>query len=422
MKRSIMIRVSVLLLVLSVRDVRAQEEADPYLWLEDVEGQRALSWVKEKSEATLAVLKSQPLFDQTRQKALEILNSDRRIAYAEFQGRYLYNFWQDAKNERGIWRRTTLKEYLKPAPHWEILLDIDKLSQEEGEQWVFKGATGLYPDYALYMVYLSRGGGDAQVGREFNARSKEFVKDGFLLPEAKGSISWKDPNTVYVQTDFGAGSLTQSGYPRIAKAWKRGTPLSAAQTVLEGQASDVSVSCTAIHTPERRYDVISREITFYTSHTYVMEGGRPIQLEIPDDAIFGGFFKNQLLVRLRSGWTTGQTTYRQGSLISIDYDRYLNGDRRFTTIVEPNERSSITSHSNTRDILLVEMLDNVKSELYGFQFKEGSWHKERINAPLLGTLSIRSADEQSNRYFFTYEGFSTPTCLYYDSAILAQEI
>jgi prolyl oligopeptidase len=392
--------------------MRAQEEADPYLWLEDVEGEKALKWVAERSEATLAVLKAQPIFEETRQKALEILNSDKRIAYAGFQGKYLNNFWQDAKNERGIWRRTTLEEYLKPSPQWEVLLDIDKLSQEEGEQWVFKGATGLYPDYSLYVVYLSKGGGDAQVGREFDARLQQFVKDGFYLPEAKGSISWKDANTVYLQTDFGAGSLTQSGYPRVAKIWKRGTPLSASQMVFEGQVTDVSVGCTAIHMPERRYDVISREVTFYTSQTYVMEGDRPIQLEIPDDAIFGGFFKNQLLVRLRTDWTTGSTTYRQGALISIDYDKYRKGDRRFTTIMEPNERSSITSHSNTRDILLVERLDNVKSELYGFRLKEGSWQRERINAPQLGTLSIGSTDEQSNRYFFTYEGFLTPTSLY----------
>jgi len=167
-----------------------------------------------------------------------------------------------------------------------------------------------------------------------------------------------------------------------------------------------------MHTPERRYDVLSRRITFYTSHTYALEGGRSVRLEIPDDAIFGGFFKNQLLVRLRSDWTAGQTLHRRGSLISIDYDRYLQGDRRFTTIVEPNERSSVTSHSNTKDILLVEILNNVRSEIHGFRLKDGSWQRERIDLPRLGNISVRSTDEQSNRWFFTYEGFLAPTSFY----------
>ncbi len=403
--------ISLLPLVLLGLAAAGQEQADPYLWLEDVEGQKALEWVKTHSEATEAILKAQPLFEQTRQKALEILNSDQRIAYAGFQGKYLYNFWQDEKNERGIWRRTTLEEYLKPGPQWEILLDIDRLSQEEGQAWVFKGATGLYPDYSLYMVYLSKGGGDAQVAREFDGRTSRFVSDGFILPEAKCSVSWKDANTLYVQTDFGPGSLTESGYPRIAKVWKRGTPLAEARTIFEGQAGDVAVGCASLYTPERRYDVISREITFYTSQNYVMEGEKPVRLEIPEDAIFGGFFKNQMLVQLRSDWSNGAIRYKQGSLISIDYDRYLKGDRRFTVIVEPDERSSIVSHSNTRDILLVEMLNNVQSELYGYHLKDGAWQREKVNSPPLTTLSVRSTDERSNRYFFTYEGFLIPTSL-----------
>jgi prolyl oligopeptidase len=403
--------VSLLSLVFLSLTATGQEQTDPYVWLEDVEGQKALDWAKTHSEAALAVLKAQPAFEQTRQKALEILNSRQRIAYPDFQGKYLYNFWQDEKNERGIWRRTTLKEYSRPSPKWEILLDIDKLSQEEGQNWVFKGAAGLYPDYSLHMVYLSKGGGDAQIAREFDTRTARFVSDGFILPEAKGSVSWLDANTLYVQTDFGPGSLTESGYPRIAKVWKRGTPLAEARTIFEGQASDVAVGCASLHTPERRYDVISREVTFYTSQNYVIEGGNPVRLEIPEDAIFGGFFKNRMLVQLRSDWQGEAVRYKQGSLIDIGYDEYLKGDRRFTVIVEPNERSSIVSHSHTRDILLVEMLNNVKSELYACRLKDGGWQKEKVNAPQLATLSVRSTDEQSNRYFFTTEGFLTPTSL-----------
>ncbi|RPJ35608.1 MAG: S9 family peptidase [Planctomycetaceae bacterium] len=318
MKGALSVLLSVLFALLWVQPASCQEEADAYLWLEDIEGEKALSWVKEKNEATLAVLKAQPLFEPTYQKALEILNSDQRIAYPSFRGEYIHNFWQDEKNERGLWRRTTLEEYFKPAPQWEVLLDIDKLSQEEGTPWVYKGTVRLYPDYMLHLVYLSRGGGDAAVVREFDTGTKQFVKDGFSLPETKGSVSWKDRDTIYVQTDFGPGSLTASGYPRVTKLWKRGTPLSEARTIFEGEPTDVEVGTSVINTPERQYDVIRRGITFYTSHTYVIEAGRPIKLEIPDDANFGGFFKNQLLVRLRSDWTINSRTYKQGSLISID--------------------------------------------------------------------------------------------------------
>jgi len=415
MRVSLTILLSALPILLPVCGVRGQDETDPYLWLEDVESQKAMDWVRQQNEATLRVLQAQPMFAGTYEKTLEILNSDKRIAYPQFQGVHLYNFWQDASHERGLWRRTTLPEYVKPSPQWEILLDIDRLSRDEGQPWVFKEADGLYPDYRLFMLYLSRGGGDATVGREFDAGAGQFVNGGFYLPEAKGSVSWKDPNALYVQTDFGPGTLTDSGYPRIVKLWKRGTPLSEARTVFEGQSTDVEIGCSVINRPERQYDVVQRGITFYTSHVYVIEDGRPIHLEIPDDAEFGGFFKNQMLVRLRSDWTIGARVCKQGSLISIDYDKYLKGDRAFTTIVEPNEKSNVVSFANTRDLLLVTMLNNVRTELYKYRFKEGRWEKERLDAPQLGTVSLVTADEKSDQYFFEYEGFLTPSSLHYVS-------
>jgi len=413
MKVTICILLCMFSTLVCVPRASSEEEADAYLWLEEVEGEKAMEWVTQQNEATLAVLKAHPAFEPTYQKTLEILNSDRRIAYPYFQGDYVNNFWQDEKNERGLWRRTTVQEYLKPSSQWDILIDIDKLSKDEGEPWVYKGAAGLYPDYRLYLVSLSRGGGDAVVVREFDADTKQFVKDGFYLPEAKGSASWKDRDTIYVQSDFGPGSLTTSGYPRATKLWRRGTSLSEARTIFEGETADVEVGCYVINTPERQYDVIQRGITFYTSHTYVVEAGRPLKLEIPDDAIFDGFFKNQMLLRLRSDWTVGSRTYKQGSLIGIDYDRYLKGERAFDTIVEPNERSNVVSHAATRNILLVDVLNNVRSELYEFRLKEGVWARQRVDTPKLGTLSISSTDEKADRYFFSYEGFLSPTSLHY---------
>ena len=415
MRNLITFLLTVFILLQLTGELQAQQDIDPYLWLEEIEGEKALSWVEGRNKASLYVLKAQPTFEETYEKALEIMNSDERIAYPYIHGKYIYNFWKDEKNERGIFRRTTLAEYLKPSPNWEILLDIDKLCEEEGEKWVYKGATGLYPDYTRYIVYLSRGGSDASVAREFDANSKEFVKDGFHLPEAKGSVSWKNRDTVYVQTDFGEGSLTDSGYPRITKIWKRGTPLSAAKTIFEGEKTDVSVGCGVINTPERQYDVIHRAITFYTSHNYVIEDGELLKIDIPDDARSGGFFKNQLLVRLKSDWTKSEQTYKQGSLISIDYDKYLKGYRKFNIIAEPNERSNVVGFSITKNLLFVDMLTNVRTELYQYRFQNGNWHKEKVKAPSLGTFNVVSPDEQSDQYFLNYEDFLTPTSLYYVS-------
>lgn len=402
------------MMVLStLQTTQAPQEADPYLWLEEVHGEKPLEWVKTKNEATLAVLKAQPGFDQTYAKALEVLDSEARIPYVQFHGKYVYNFWKDKNNERGLWRRTTIAEYQKPAPQWETLLDIDKLCRDEGEQWVFKGAQGLYPDYTRFLIQLSRGGGDAVVVREFDTDTRQFLKDGFSLPEAKSEVSWKDRDDLYVQTDFGPASLTDSGYPRIAKLWKRGTPLSDARTIFEGQSTDVAVGCGVINTPERQYDVVSRGITFYTSNTYLLEAGRLIKLDVPDDSQFSGIFQNQILVRLRSNWTVGPKTYRQGALLSIDYDKYLQGERAFETVIEPNDRSNIVSVSDTRNLLLVNLLDNVKSSLYEYRFQDGRWERRKIDAPTLGTLGVVATDEQSDQYMFTYEGFLTPTTLYY---------
>ncbi len=414
MKRVTIILAVVIPLVPAHR-VRSEEQVDPYLWLEEIRGEKVMSWVQARNEASFFVLQAQPLFEEVRDRALRVLNSDVRIPYPHVQGKHLYNFWRDEKNERGLWRRTTLEEYLKPSPRWEVLLDIDRLCRDEGEQWVFKGAEGLHPDYSLFMVYLSRGGGDAVETREFDVSAKQFVKDGFFLPEAKGSVSWKERDTLYVQTDFGEESLTESGYPRVTKLWKRGTPLSSAKAVFEGEPTDVAVGCHVINTPERQYDVIHRGITFYTSHTYVIEDGKPVKLEIPDDADFGGFFKNQLLVRLKSDWTPSAETYHQGALISIDYGQYLRGDRSFDVIVEPNERSNIASFANTRNLFLVHMLNNVKSEMYKYKRKNGRWAKQRVDTPESGTLRLVSTDDQSDQYFFSYEGFLTPTSLHHAS-------
>ena len=209
--------------------------SDPYAWLEDVTGDKPLAWAKQQNTRTEAELAADPGFARLKTRLLEVLDSKEKIPGVEKIGDWYYNFWKDAQHERGLWRRTTLEEYRKPQPQWETVIDLDALGKAEGENWVWHGADCFKPEYKRCLVALSRGGADADVTREFDLASKSWIKDGFFRPESKGGLSWIDRDTVFVYTDFGSGSMTTSGYPRVAKLWKRGTPMSAASLVYDTQ-------------------------------------------------------------------------------------------------------------------------------------------------------------------------------------------
>ena len=389
-----------------------QESEDPYLWLEDIEGDKVMEWVESRNQSTIEELQAKPEYEDVYEKILGVLNSKEKIPYPAIRGEFIYNFWKDDQYERGLWRRCSLEEYLKDKPDWETVLDLDVLSEKEGEQWAYKGVTSLYPDYDFCLLQLSRGGSDAVEIREFDLQKKSFVENGFFLPNAKTDVYWMDQNTLLVSTDFGEGTLTTSGYPRMTKILKRGMDLSEAELVYEGKENDMGIFGYVQDTPERQYVMVYRYMTFFTSQVYILEKNSLIQLEIPEDAQFDGFFKNHMLVELKSDWTIGDKTYKQGSLIGLDYDQYLKGSRDFKVIYEPDERSSLVSVSNTENFLLLNTLSNVRSELYTCSLKAGQWLSEKVNAPDFGAIYIRTADDMSDRYFFEYEDFLTPSSLY----------
>ncbi|MBL8522226.1 MAG: S9 family peptidase, partial [Betaproteobacteria bacterium] len=298
----------------AVMTFNASAQEDPYLWLEDVMGDKAIAWVKEQNAKTQKSLEASPQFAAIRDKTLEVVNSRARIPGVAKRGDWYYNFWQDAKNIRGVWRRTTMDEYRKPEPKWETVLDLDQLARNEKENWVWKGSTCLYPKYDRCLLTLSRGGADAAVVREFDVLTKSFVAGGFEMKEAKGSASWINRDTLFVQTDFGAGSLTKSGYPRIVKEWKRGTPLETAKLVFEGQEADISVS--AWQSEQKGYatrQFVRRGVTFFTTELFVRDGAKLTKLDVPADAN-ASYAQDMLWVRLKSAWTLGDKTYAQGSL------------------------------------------------------------------------------------------------------------
>ncbi len=396
-----------------IHSTSAFAQDDPYIWLEDVTGDKALSWVKEQNAKTQKVLEASPQFASIRDKTLEVINSRARIPAVVKRGDWLYNFWQDEKSVRGIWRRTTMAEYKKADPEWEIVLDLDQLAKNEKENWVWKGATCLYPNYDRCLLNLSRGGADATVVREFDIPAKAFVAGGFELKEAKGGAEWIDRDTLFVQTNFGPGSQTASGYPRIVKEWKRGTAIEAAKTVYEGKEADISISG---HVSKQRgyptRQFVERAVTFFTAELYLREGGKLILMDVPADSkVKYGW--DMLWVRLKSAWTVGGKTYSQGSLIATNFERFMKGERNFDVVFEPTDRKSLAGWTLTKNHLILNELDNVKNRLYEAQYKNGKWNRRAIALPGLGTMGVNAVDsDESDEYFLTLTDFLTPSTLF----------
>jgi len=388
------------------------EEEDPLIWLEDVQGKKALAWAKEQNERTLPVLEKVKEYKPILKKVTEILDSEDRIIYPAFRGEDVYNFWQDKEHPRGIWRRTSLASYRTPSPAWETVLDIDELAKKENESWVYKGADCLPPAYDRCIISLSRGGSDATEQREFDTRAKAFVEDGFFLPEAKSSTSWMDQNTLWVGTDFGEGSLTTSGYPRIVKIWKRGTPLSAASTVYEASPDNVGAYGFSTISPEGRYDVIVRIPAFFRQETFLYLGGRLVKVEIPEDAQLRGFFKDHVMISLRSDWTVGGKTYPQGALVAEKLDDFLAGKRDFEVLFRPSAKVSLQDVSTTSDRVLLTTLDNVRGKLESLLPTAGGWKRSEIALPGLGSVAVVAADDWRDLFAYTYEDFLTPDSLF----------
>ena len=370
-----------------------------------------MAWVKQHDAKASAALEAVPGFAALRDRLRTIYDAKDRIPYASARGAWLYNLWEDDANPRGLWRRTTLAEYKKARPRWETLLDLDALGKAEHESWVWEGATCLYPAYQRCLIKLSRGGADAVVVREFDVTTRQFVDGGFAVPEAKTEIAWKDADTVYIGTDVGPGSLTDSGYPRLVQEWKRGTPLTAARTIFEGQPSDVSVSAYRDWDHGKARDWISRSPTFFTDQAFLLDGDTRTALDKPDDAA-AEVWDDQLLLTLRSAWTVGGATWPAGALITAPLADFLAGKRDFTMLFEPTPHTSLAGYTATRHALLVTVLDDVKSRVYVHRHDRRGWRHAALPVPDVGSLGVSAYDtDTSDDYWFTETGFTTPTTL-----------
>jgi prolyl oligopeptidase len=390
----------------------APGDDDPFAWLEDVQGEKALAWARQHNAKTTALLEARAEYKPIYKRTLEILDSKEKIPSPELLGEAVYNFWRDDAHERGIWRRTTLASYRAAAPQWETVLDVDALAKAEGKAWVFHGADCLAPAYVRCMVSLSPGGSDASEMREFDTRSKGFVSGGFSLPEAKSSVAWRDEDTLWVGTDFGPGSLTSSGYPRIVKLWKRGNPLSSARTVFEGKTEDVESAGRSETLSDGRYDIVTRTPAFFRHESYLFLGDRLVRLDLPEDSRPRVFFRDRLLFSLRSDWSVGGKTFREGSLLAGTVDDLLRGVRRFDVLFEPSPRVSLAGVDRTRDRVLLTTLDNVRSRITALSLEDGAWKRSEVPTPGLGTARLSATNDSTETFFFAYEDFSTPRSLW----------
>ncbi|MGK8502080.1 prolyl oligopeptidase family serine peptidase [Nocardia asiatica] len=390
---------------------------DPYLWLEEVTDERALDWARAHNSVVRARFADSDRFRELERRILDMLDTDTKIAYPARRGRWLYNFWRDAAHPRGLWRRTTFAEYAEDTPDWDVLIDLDALAAAEEENWVWGGAAVLRPEQSRALISLSRGGADAKVVREFDLERRVFLDPadgGYFLPEAKSEIRWINIDSVYAGTDFGPGSLTDSGYPRIAKLWRRGTPLAEAKTVFEGEPGDVAVSAGYDRTPGYERHYVGRATDFFNEEVYLLaDDGTLRHLDIPSDAS-ESWYKDWLLVRLKSPWEVGGANYPAGALLAADFEKFLAGARDFEVLFTPDAHTSLHGYGWTENHLLLVTLEDVQTKLYVLTPGADGWRREPLaDTPPMATTSVLNLDplEGGDEFMLNTSGFTTPSTL-----------
>jgi prolyl oligopeptidase len=391
---------------------------DPYLWLEEIEGERAVAWVREQNAQSLGVLESDPRFAQLHADALALANSRDRLPLGGVQDGYYYNFWQDETHVRGIWRRTPLAAFARNAPVWETLLDVDALAAAENANWVYKGADCLEGSTRC-MIALSDGGKDASTWREFDTASRSFVQGGFLVPEAKSSVAWLDENTLLVGTDWGEGTMTESGYAFVLKRWTRGTALESATEVIRGQATDVGVFAAVLQdTDGNRVPFAIEADTFFESTNWRLDAPAPQRIALPPKSSIQGLHRGRLIATLQEDWTpqgassAGAQAIPTGSLVAIDLASAAGPSPRVSVLMSPTARQSIEAVALTRDAVLVAGFENVRGRLLRFALNGASWSQTQIDLPPNGSVSFAGSSPTEATAFVVYEDYLTPDTLY----------
>lgn len=392
----------------------AKPPFDPFFWLEDVEGEPALEWVTQQNARTVAELESHPLYDRIHSDVTSLLFAKDRVPFSSFTKGYFWNFWQDATHKHGILRRATLEEYKKDQPAWEVILDFDDLSRTENENWVYKGSQRLDKDSQRTLIRLSRGGKDAFLVREFDYDTKQFVRDGFSVPEAKTRLTPLDENAILIGSDFGEGSLTESGYPRILKLWHRGQPLSEAKAVFEVQASDLAAGAALIREGSKRYVVFYRAIDFFNSEAFLQQEDQSLRkLPVPSTAELLDIKDGYAYVQLKETFTSENRTIPLNSILRFKLEE--NSLDNAQVIFTAGNRQSIEGVDVRKDQVFVSILDNIRSQILDIQLNDsGKWKTTTLPFPTTGIISFELKDDEdpTDITTMTYTDHLTPSSQY----------
>jgi prolyl oligopeptidase len=392
--------------------------ADKYAWLEDINGDKPLAWVKDHNARTAAVLEKDPHFAPLQAEALKVLESPDRLPWPDFHGGVIYNFWQDAGHVRGILRRTAVKDYLASDPKWETVLDYDALAKQDKQSWVAKDLVCLPPQNEQCMVSLSAGGEDAVIEREMNLKTGKFVEGGFVLPRSKQDFAWMDKDTVLVARDWGPGTMTESGYPFIVRIWKRGQPLESAKELFRGNPKDVNVSSATFNDGAgHRAAIIDRSLSFFENEWFLLmpEGVR--KLALPLKSRLEGFVDNQLIFSLQTDWTPGgmAAACKSGSIVAIDLDAASKDPEHMkpAVVFAPTEQEFEQQVATTRHHLLVTTLEHVQGRAYVYsRGKDGHWSRQKLPAADNLSIEVVSASALDDRFFLGETGFLNPHSLW----------
>jgi prolyl oligopeptidase len=378
---------------------------DPYAWLEDVHGTKPLDWVREQNARSLAPLKADPRYQKNYDSILGVMDATDRIPMGSLRHGHVYNFWQDARNPKGLWRRTTIADYQTAQPHWEVLLDIDALAKTEGENWVFKGSS-CSPGETRCLISLSRGGGDAAVVREYDLKAKTLATDGFSLPEAKGDMDYLDDDTVLFASAL--GPQTTSGYARTVRLWKRGTAVADAPMIYEGKPEDVLVAPAVFHTKAGNFALVARAVSFFQTEYLAVEGTHVRKLELPLSADVKGMLDSALVATLREDYVKDGVHFAKGALVA-----FQDGTSP-RLIFAPGPRQSIEGVGVGRDRIYAAITDNVIGSVHVFSSQGAGWIDRRLALPGQGTADVVSVNDFGTEAMFSFENYLTPPTLYFD--------
>jgi prolyl oligopeptidase len=392
-------------------------EADPFLWLEDVSGDRAMTWVKAENAKTTGVLEADQRFAGLFADALKIAQAKDRIPGPEMVGDRIYNFWRDADHVRGIWRETTVADYASAAPNWRVVLDLDAVAKAENANWVWHGANCLAPSYTRCLVSLSDGGEDADTAREFDLTTDQFVAGGFVLPHSKQSADWLNQDTLLVARDWGQGTMTASGYPFVIKRLKRGQDLAQAEEVFRGTPSDVLVSMTVLHDGDGdKLPLITRAVDFFHSEIFQLTDAGALRLALPAKVNLSGYVRGQLLFTVDEDWTFQGRVYRAGSLMAVA-PQYLNGGVATPApdplVYAPGPRQSIEQVANTKTRIVAAIFDNVRGGLFSFdRGADGAWRATAMRVAPDSSVSVDAAIENSDVFYYGVDNYLDPPSLF----------